>query len=108
MRSGISVCLVRWSAPDRFGAFSPRCALLDSLLGAPLPDDWRMYTPVLRAKASEWKALATLSSGVRQRIAPIIEFVPHWKEPGASLSTRKRRAPQTASEYLQRFLESCA
>jgi len=65
-----------------------------------------MYTPVLRAKASEWKALAALSSSIRQRIVPIIEFVPHWKNPGPSTSTRKRRAPQTPAEYLERFLEA--
>lgn len=82
--------------------------MIDALLGDRPVDDWRMYSPVLRAKASEWKALAALSPGVRRRIAPIIEFVPHWKAPDANASTRKRRAPQTPAEYLQRFLTSCA
>jgi hypothetical protein len=81
--------------------------LIDTLLGDRPSDDWHTYTPVLRAKTSEWKALAALSSGVRRRIAPIIEFVPYWKEPGASASSRKRRAPQTPAAYLNRFLESC-
>jgi len=81
--------------------------LIDTLLGDPSTEDWRLYSPVLRAKASEWKALAALSPGVRQRISPIIEFVPHWKEPGASASARPRRAPQTPASYVQRFLESC-
>lgn len=80
--------------------------MIDALLGNPPADDWRTYTPVLRAKASEWKALAALTPGVRRGIAPIIEFVPHWKEPGANASTRKRRAPQTPAVYVQRFLES--
>lgn len=80
--------------------------MIDTLLGDPPAEDWRVYAPVLRAKASEWKALAALSPGVRRRIAPIIEFVPHWREPGASTSTRKRRAPQTPAEYLERFLEA--
>lgn len=82
--------------------------MIETLLGNPIADDWRIYTPVLRAKASEWKALAALTPGVRRRIAPILEFVPQWKEPGASTSTRKRRAPQSPAEYLQRFLDSCA
>lgn len=80
--------------------------MIDVLLGDPPADDWRIYTPVLRAKASEWNALASLTPGVRRRIAPIIEFVPDWKQPGASTSTRKRRAPQTPAEYVQLFLES--
>jgi len=67
-----------------------------------------MYVPVLRAKASEWKALAALTPGVRRRIAPIIEFVPEWKGPGSSTSTRKRRAAQTPSEYVRRILEAAA
>jgi hypothetical protein len=82
--------------------------LIDVLLGDTSADNWRMYVPALRAKASEWKAFAALTPGVRRRIAPIIEFVPHWKEPGANASTRKRWAPQTPAEYVQRFLESCA
>lgn len=64
--------------------------------------------PVLRAKASEWDALSRLSPAVRRRIAPIIEFVPDWKAPGATTSTRKRRAPRTQMEYVTRFLESLA
>jgi hypothetical protein len=81
--------------------------LIDALLGDPPAEDWRVYLPVLRAKASEWKALAALSPGVRRRTSPIIEFVPYWKEPGASTSTRQRRAPKTPAAYVQHFLESC-
>ena len=81
--------------------------MIDPLLSPRTSDDWRTYTPVLRAKASEWKALARLSPGVRQRITPVLEFVPDWKEPGASTTTRKRRAPQSPEEYAQRFIESC-
>lgn len=82
--------------------------MIDALLGDPLPEDWRLYTPVLRAKTSEWDAVSRLSPAVRNRIAPIIEFVPDWKVPGATTSTRKRRAPQTPTEYVTRFLESLA
>jgi len=67
-----------------------------------------MYVPVLRAKASEWKALAALSPGVRRWIAPILEFVPEWRGPGSPTSTRKRRAPQTPTEYVRRMLEAAA
>jgi hypothetical protein len=80
--------------------------LIDHLLGDPVAEDWRMYVPVLRAKASEWNALEFLTPGVRHRIAPVIEFIPDWHAPGASTSGRKRRAPQTPAEYVQRFLES--
>jgi hypothetical protein len=82
--------------------------LIDVMLGDAHADGWRMYMPVFRGKASEWKALAALTSGVRRRIAPIIEFVPQWKDPGAGTNSRKRRAPQTPSEYVERFLMSCA
>ena len=82
--------------------------MIDHLLGGPPAEDWRMYVPVLRAKASEWKALAALSPGVRQRVAPIIEFVPGWRGPGSSTTTRKRRAPQTPGEYVRRMLEAAA
>ncbi len=82
--------------------------MIDAFLGDMAADDWRTYTPVLRAKASEWKALAALTPGVRQRTAPIIEFVPDWTQPGASTTGRTRRAPQTAAEYVQRFLDSCS
>ncbi len=81
--------------------------MIDGLLGDAPGAAWRTYSPVLRAKTSEWKALAALSPGVRRRIAPIIEFVPNWRDPGASSSTRRRRAPQTPAEYVQRFLASC-
>jgi hypothetical protein len=67
--------------------------------------DWRMYVPVLRAKASEWNALESLGSEVRHRIAPLLEFVPDWQVPGANSGGRKRRAPQTYEEYVHRFLE---
>lgn len=81
--------------------------MIDALLGDPPPDEWRVYAPVLRAKRSEWRALASLTPAVRQRIAPIIEFVPQWKEPGARTITRKSGAPRTPADYVQRFLESC-
>ena len=84
----------------------PRCALIDAFLGEAAEDDWRTYTPVLRAKASEWKALEALTPGVRQRIAPILEFIPHWKTPGANTTGGKRRAPQTPEEYVARMLDS--
>jgi hypothetical protein len=65
-----------------------------------------MYSPVLRAKASEWKTLELLTPGVRLRIAPILEFIPDWTTPGANTTGRKRRAPQTPAEYLSRVLQS--
>src|SRR4029078_11299948 len=92
MRRETSVFSARWSALEECVAYFRRCALIDTLLGDPSTEDWRLYSPVLRAKASEWKALAALSPGVRQRISPIIEFVPHWKEPGASARAPQRRA----------------
>jgi hypothetical protein len=61
---------------------------------------------VLRAKASEWQALKRLTPGVRRRIAPILEFIPDWKKPGADTSGRKRRAPQTPAAHITRMLES--
>jgi len=78
--------------------------LIDTFLGAPREEDWRLYTPVIRAKASEWKALQLLTPGIRQRISPILEFVPDWDAPGAVTSVRKRRAPQTPHEYVARML----
>jgi len=86
--------------------FFPRCALIDAFLGDPAADDWRTYTPVLRAKSSEWQALQALTPGVRQRIAPILEFIPDWKTPGANTTGRKRRGPQTPQEYVARMLDS--
>jgi hypothetical protein len=80
--------------------------LIDTFLGAPTVDDWRTYSPVLRAKASEWQALKQLTPGVRQRIAPIVEFIPDWQTPGANTTGRKRRAPQTPAEYVSRVLDS--
>lgn len=80
--------------------------MIDAFLGAPTADDWRTYTPVLRAKTSEWKALEALTRGVRQRIAPILEFIPDWTTPGANATGRKRRAPQTPQEYVARMLDS--
>jgi hypothetical protein len=80
--------------------------LVDELLGGFTPP-WSIYTPVLRAKASEWKALKDLSPGVRSRIAPLVEFIADWHEPGARQGKRKTRSPQTASDYLQRHLERC-
>lgn len=71
--------------------------MIDALLGDSPAGDWRVYVPVLRAKASEWKALKQLTPGVRHRIAPILEFIPDWKEPGAATGKGKRRAPQTVS-----------
>jgi len=82
--------------------------LIDALLGDSPAGDWRVYVPMLRAKASEWKALKQLTPGVRHRIAPILEFIPDWKEPGAATGKGKRRAPQTPTEYIKRFLHSCA
>jgi hypothetical protein len=80
--------------------------LIDTFLGAPTADGWRTYSPVLRAKASEWQALKQLAPGVRQRVAPIVEFIPDWETPGASTTGRKRRAPQTPAEYVARMLDS--
>ncbi len=80
--------------------------MIDTFLGAPTADNWRTYSPVLRAKASEWQALKHVTPGVRQRIAPILEFMPDWKTPGANTSGRKRRAPQTPAAYIARMLES--
>ena len=80
--------------------------MIDAFLGAPTADDWRTYASVLRAKASEWKALEALAPGVRQRIAPILELIPDWKTPGANTTGRKRRAPQTPEEYVARMLDS--
>lgn len=80
--------------------------MIDAFLGAPTAGDWRTYSPVLRAKASEWQALKQLTPGVRQRIAPIVEFIPDWQTPGASTTGRKRRAPQTPAEYVARVLDS--
>lgn len=80
--------------------------MIDAFLGAPTADSWRTYSPVLRAKTSEWLALQRLTPGVRQRIAPIVEFIPDWDTPGASTTGRKRRAPQTPAEYVTRVLES--
>lgn len=80
--------------------------MLDTFLGAPTADNWRTYSPVLRAKASEWQALKRLTPGVRRRIAPILEFIPDWKKPGADTSGRKRRAPQTPAAHITRMLES--
>src|SRR6185312_8393378 len=84
----------------------PRCTLIDAFLGEPAANDWRTYTPVLRAKTSEWKALEALTPGVRQRIAPILEFIPDWKTPGASKSGRTPRKPQTPAAYVIRMLAS--
>lgn len=67
-----------------------------------------MYSPVLRAKTSEWDALAALAEGVRRRIAPIFEFIPDWKAPDPSTTARKRRAPQTPEAYVDRMLDSSA
>jgi len=78
--------------------------LIDTLLEAP-PKNWQAYTPVLRAKASEWKALEMLRPNIRRRIVPIVEFVPDWKQPGSSTTT-KRRAAQTPTEYVRRTVES--
>lgn len=78
--------------------------MIDSLLGELEPEDWQVYTPVLRAKASERKALAALTPGVRRRIAPIIEFVPEWSGPPASGGKRKSRKPRTPEEYVRRTL----
>lgn len=47
-----------------------------------------------------------LRPSVRRRILPIVEFVPDWKRPGSSTTTRKRRAAQTPVEYVRRMLES--
>lgn len=80
--------------------------MIDAFLGAPTADDWRTYAPVLRAKASEWKALEALTPGVRQRIAPILEFIPDWKTPGATKSGRPPRKPQTPADYVARMLTS--
>ncbi len=82
--------------------------MIDTFLGVPTADDWRTYCPVLRAKASEWQALKQLAPGVRQRIAPILEFIPDWETPGATTTGRKRRAPQTPAEYVVRMLDSSA
>lgn len=90
----------------KYADSSPRCALIDAFLGEPAADDWRTYSPVLRAKASEWKALEALTPGVRRRIAPILEFIPDWKTPGANTTGRKRRAPQTPQEYVARMIDS--
>lgn len=78
--------------------------MIDTFLGAPTADDWRTYSPILRAKPSEWQALKQLTPGVRQRIAPIVEFIPDWEPPGASTTGRKRRAPQTPAEYVAQVL----
>lgn len=59
--------------------------------------------PVLRAKASEWKALDLLTSGVRRRINPVLEFIPDW-EP-RPVTKGKRRSPQSPVEYVDRMLE---
>lgn len=82
--------------------------MIDTLLGDTPPDNGPMYTPVLRAKASEWKVLEMLTPSVRRRISPIIEFIPDWTAPGSSTSTRRRRAPQTPAEYVNRMLRSSA
>jgi hypothetical protein len=79
--------------------------LIDPLLGEREPEDWQIYSPVLRAKTSERKALAALILAVRRRIAPIIEFVPEWRGPAASGGRkRKPRSPQTPEEYVRRML----
>src|SRR6185437_773852 len=83
----------------------PRCTLIDAFLGEPAANDWRTYTPVLRARTSEWKALEALTPGVRRRIAPIFEFIPDWKTPGATKSGRPPRKPQTPTAYVIRMLE---
>lgn len=82
--------------------------MIDTFLGDAPAEDWRTYSPVLRAKSSEWKSLELLSPGVRRRIAPILEFIPDWNTPGANTSGRKRRAPQNPAEYVAKVLESTA
>lgn len=81
--------------------------MIDMFLGSPPVDDWRTYTPVLRAKASEWQALKQLTKGVRERIAPVLEFVPEWEVPAAASSGRKSRSPQTPDDYVERMIGSC-
>ncbi|MHB2033965.1 MAG: beta family protein [Gemmatimonadaceae bacterium] len=78
--------------------------MIDTMLTKARAANWQMYSPVLRAKTSEWKALAALAPAVRQRIFPIIEFVPEWKTPGAGTPGRKPRGPQTPTEYVRRML----
>lgn len=80
--------------------------MIDMLLGESPPDDWRVYSPVLRGKASEWRVLEELASIIRQRIAPIIEFVPDWTAPGSNDDSGNRRSARTPGEYVDRFLAS--
>jgi len=79
--------------------------LIDKLLGDRDVEDWQIYVPVVRAKASEWKALAALTPGIRRRIAPIIEFIPEWRGPGSGGGNRKPRAPQTPAEFVRRMVD---
>ena len=79
--------------------------MIDRRLGDTAVAGWQTYVPVVRAKRSEWKALESLSPGVRRRIAPIIEFVPEFRVPSSTRGNRRRRAAQTPSEYVRRVLE---
>lgn len=78
--------------------------MIDPLLGNGEPEPWQIYSPVVRAKTSERKALAALTPAVRRRTAPIIEFVPEWGGPSESGGKRAPRSPQTPEEYVRRML----
>ena len=78
--------------------------MIEPLLVDDEPEGWQVYSPVLRAKASERKAFAALTPAVRRRIAPIIEFVPEWRGPAPSGAKGKSRSPQTPEAYVRRML----